>query len=102
MMCHRRPSLRCGNRSVVVLTAPRDPHASSRQPQPESPQPLHSSRFTDNADVVPIGATGAPEPSTALSNCTNTESLYGLLPSAFNRIQSLYSCVGSAGNPISM
>ena len=55
MRCDIR--LKCasgGNRSVTVPTAPRVPHASSRQPQPDRPQPLHSSRLTESADVVPI------------------------------------------------
>src|SRR3954453_8620207 len=92
------PVLPAGKRSVTVPTAPLLPQASSRQPQPDKPQPLHSSRLTDSADEVPIGYAAAPLPSTAPSSWTNTESFNGLLPCALSRIHSLYSCVGSAGN----
>src|SRR3954462_1991462 len=86
-----------GNLMVVPFrfTAPQP---SSSQPQAARPQPEHSSRFTARPEVLPMRYAATPAAVVEFLNCTQTESFAKLLPSAFNRIHSLYVWVGSATN----
>jgi len=51
------------------------PYPLSCHIQPDTPQLLHSSRFTSAADVVPIRYIAVPEDVTLPENCAKTESL---------------------------
>src|SRR3954452_18078650 len=62
----------------------------STQPHPESPQPLHCSRFTSSASLVPIRYAADPLVFTASENWTQTESFHFESPVARTLSQRRY------------